>query len=261
MTATAWTFGGTALTTYGTITAVDDYLSTAERRGDDILIPFKHGRIFTQKYYDSRKITFYLIKQAASAAALETSINALRAKIAPRTEQTLSMTMEDTTVRTISATVNAPLQVHRETPNTARIVVEFSCALPYWRMSTEITTNETTINASPKAMTVTNPGGVEETTPTIVLTGPLSNTVITNSTNGYVLTYTGTIASPRVVTLSVSNGEWIASDDLAANKISNFTHSGGSELMKFDVGTNTLAITDGTATTGKVRARFFAPFL
>ena len=259
---TTWTFGGTALTTYGTITNVDDYLSTPERRGDDILVPFRHGKIFTTKYYDARKITFYMIKQAASAAALETSINALRAKIAPKTEQTLSMTMEDSTVRTIQASVNSPLQVQRETPNTARIVLEFTCASAFWRLSTVIADNTTTINANPKAMTVTNPGGVEERDATIILTGPLSNTVITNSTNGCVLTYTGTIASPRIVTISTSaTGEYTATDDLGANKISNITHSGASALMVFDVGANTLSIADSTHTTGTVKVTFYAPFL
>lgn len=263
MTAT-WTFGGTALSTYGKVTLINDYLDLPPRRGDDVLIPFQHGQVFTQKYYDVRSLTFGIaLYTGTSATTLESTIDALKAKLAPRTQQTLAHTMADTTVRNISASVNELLEPDRAHNGFLRYVVTFKCAYPFFRLSTEITSNETTIDASPKAMVVTNPGTVEERDASIVLTGPLSNTVITNSTNGNTLTYTGTIASPRVVTIATdaTTRELIATDDLSANKIANVTHSGASCWMVFNVGTNNLSITDGTATTGKVRVRFNAPFL
>lgn len=262
MTTTAYSFGGTALSTYGTVTLLNDHFDIPERRGENIIIPFRHGTQFVRKYYGERKMTFGFIYRAASMTAMETTIDALHAKLAPLTQQTLSQTREDGSVRTASAAVSAPLQIERETPTVVRFVVEFTLPFPFFRLSTAIADNTTTINANPKAMTVTNPGTIEERDATIILTGPLSNTVITNSTNGCTLTYTGTIASPRVVTISTSaTGEYTATTDLGANVIGNITHTGASALMVFDVGANTLSIADGTATTGSVRVNFNAPFL
>jgi hypothetical protein len=142
------------------------------------------------------------------------------------------------------------------------VVVEFVMPRPYFRLSTAIADNTTTINTSPKAMTVTNPGTIEERDPTITLTGPLLNTVITNSTVGISLTYTGTIASPRVVTISTNSyGEYVATNDLGTNVIGNVTHNGAAALMVLNPGDNTMSITDGTATTGTVKIAFNAPYL
>jgi hypothetical protein len=165
-------------------------------------------------------------------------------------------------VRNAYATVNRPLEVQRVTNTFARIVVEFTLCQPFFRLSTAITDNTTTIDSDPKAMVVANPGTIEERDATIILTGPLANTVITNSTNGCTLTYTGTIASPRVVTISTaSTGEYVATNDLGANVIGNVSHTGASALMVFNTGNNTLSIADDTHTTGTVQVTFNAPFL
>lgn len=259
---TSFTFGGTALTTFGKITVLNDYLDSPSRRGNDQTIPFQHGAVFVQKYYDSRSITMGIAITAATATALETTFDNMRKLFGVRTQQTLSMTREDATVRTAQAVVNKDLQVDRKTSTLALVVVEFELARPFWRLSTVIGDNTTTINASPKAMTVTNPGTIEERDATIILTGPLQNTVITNSTNGCTLTYTGTIASPRVVTIqTAASGEYTATTDLGANVIGNVTHSGAAALMVFDTGDNTMSITDATATTGTVKVTFNAPYL
>lgn len=258
-----WSFDGVDLSTFGVITLFDDYLDLPDKRGNNQVIPFRNGARFVEKYYDERTLQMGMTITAATPALLETALGNLRALLSQRTEQVLSQTLADTTIRTVLASVNKKLQINRPTPWTAKLVIEFDLSYPFFRLSTEIASNETTINASPKAMVVTNPGTAPEYDATFVLTGPLSNTVITNSTNGMTLTYTGTIASPRVVTISVNTTtkEFVATDDLGADKIANISHSGASALMVFEVGTNNLSITDGTATTGKVRVRFFAPFL
>jgi hypothetical protein len=259
---TSWTYGGTALTTYGRVTLFSDSYDFIERRNENILLPFQHGRSFVEKYFEERILSFVIKYQGATFGALETINDSLKQKLSPRTLQTLAQTREDTTVRNVQAIVDRPLQMDLSHGNNiALFVVEFTLPFPFFRLSTEITSNETTINASPKAMVVTNPGTVEERDATIVLTGPLLNTVITNSTNGNTLTYTGTIASPRIVTIQKSGNEWIATNDLGTNVIGNITHTGASTMMVFDPGTNNLSITDGTATTGKVRVRFYAPFI
>jgi phage-related protein len=256
---TTYTFGGTALSTFGKVTLINDDFDIPPRRGEDITLPFRHGKIFVEKYFDSRSLTFGIRASTTTAAAMETLIDSLKSLTSSRSLQTLAQTREDTSVRNISAIVNKPLQMERLGLNT-RFVIDFECPSPFWRASSP-TAPAFAINATPKAGTVTHPGNVEELEPTITLTGPLSNTVITNSTNSWSLTYTGTIASPRVVTITVSNGQWVATTDLGANVIGNLTHSGGSSLMKFNPGNNVLSIADGTHTAGTVSFSFNAPYL
>ena len=257
----SWTFGGTALTSFGKVTLMDDYIGTATRRGGNQIIPFRNGDIFASKYFEGRKFTFGMAITAASATALETTFDNMRKLFGVRTEQVLAMTMEDSSVRNISATVNDPIQVSRKTATLALVVVKFDCAAAVWRLSTAIADNTTVINTNPKAMTVTNPGTVAERNATITLTGTLTNTVITNSTTGETLTYTGTITSPRVVTISVNAyGEYIATDDLGANVIGNITHTGSTALMTFNPGANTLSVADASGA-GTVKVAFNAPFL
>jgi hypothetical protein len=207
-------------------------------------------------------MSFGIAVITASATALEAAMDAMRAKFAPTTEQTLSNTREDGSTRTAQATVDDVLDVDRFSDRIARVVVNFTLCKPYFRLSTAIGDNTTIIDASPHAMTVTNPGTVEERDPVITLTAPLSNTVITNSTNGCILTYAGSLTAADVVIIQTgANGEYTAVKNGTTNVIGNVTHSGESCLMKFDVGGNTLAITDGTATTGTVKVSFYAPFL
>jgi phage-related protein len=258
----AWRFGSYDLESFGRVTLIDDYLDLPDRRGRNQVIPFRHGTRFVEKYYDERKLTFGLAISAVSADALEGIMDTLRGLLAPRTEQTLTQFLADGTQRTSQASVERPLQINRKAPNIALLTIEFILASPYMRLSTAIADNTTTINADPTAMTVTNPGTVEERDPVITLTGPLQNTVITNSTNGCVLTYTGTIASPRVVTIqTAATGEFTAVTDLGANVIGNISHSGASALMVLNVGVNTLSIADDTHTTGTVKISFYPPYL
>jgi len=258
----AWKFGNYDLNSFGPVTLIDDYLDLPDRRGKNQVIPFKHGTTFIEKYYDERILTFGMVVSGETADGLESVLETLRGLLAVRTQQTLTQTLLDGTMRTASACVDRPLQVTRPAPHIAKLTVEFTLASPYMRLSTLIADNTTTIDASPKAMTVTNPGTVEERDPIITLTGPLQNTVITNSTNGCILTYTGTIAAPRVVTIqTAATGEFTATTDLAANVIGNVSHSGAAALMVLNSGENTLSITDATATTGSVKISFYPPYL
>jgi hypothetical protein len=260
--ATTWEFGGTDLSTYGRVTVINDYLDLPVRRGDNIVIPHQNGRVFVSKFFDQRKISIGIAVIGTSADDLEETFDDMRAKFSPRTEQLLEMTMEDATVRNAYASVDASMQVQRRSDKIALVVVEFTLSKPYFRLSTAIDDNTLTIDASPHAMTVTNPGTIEERDPTIIITGPFTSMTIANTTNGASLTYTGTIGSGATVTIATVNGEYTAVLSTgSANVIGNVTHSGASALMVFDVGDNVLSITSaGGDNSGTVKATFYAPF-
>ena len=256
----SWKYGSYDLSSFGVVTLIDDSFDIPERRGRNQVIPFRHGTRYVEKYFDERVLTFGLAITTNTPAELESLMEELQALLAVRGEQTLTRILQNGEIRTAQASVEKPMQVSRPAPWSAKATVEFTLSFPFFRSSSLIPDNTTTIDADPKAMTVTNPGKVEERDPIITLTGPLQNTVITNSRNGCILTYTGTIASPRVVTIQTVDGEFVATDDLGANKIGNITHQGASALMVIEPGVNTLSIEDDTHTTGTVKISFYPPY-
>jgi len=261
---TSFTYGGTALTSFGKVTNADPYLDQAERVGDDIKIPLDDGKIFTKKYSDSRSISIGMVINAATAAALETSIDNLRKLLAPRAEQTLAMTMEDASVRNISATVNKGLQVNRLSPTIARVVIQFDCAYPFWRSNTlyEVTSDAIDGTPTPQTLTVVNGGAAQERNPTFLLTGPLRNIVFSCTVDGvlHTLTYTGTIAAGATVTIGKTNKEYYATHSVSGSVIGNVSHSPVSELMVFAVGNNACTIADADYGGGTCKVSFYPPF-
>jgi len=150
----------------------------------------------------------------------------------------------------------------RITNTLAKIVLVFSLPRPFFRSADAIPSAPEEINTSPTTFTTNNPGTIEERNPTITLTGPLQNTVITNTTNNISMTYTGTIADGEVVVISTNAyGEYQAVKDGTTNVIGNVTHNGSAALMVLNVGDNEFSVTDETATTGVVEFSFYPPYL
>ncbi len=257
-----WSFGGTALSDFGTITVVSDYLDLPERRGENITIPHRHGKIFVPKYYDERRITIGIGINAVDVEDLENTIDTLRALLAPRRQQTLSQTRPDASVYNAQATADMPLQIERFGPRIVKLLIEFVLPFPFFRSSVLTDDSIITVSGNPLDWDVNNPGTVEECDPTIVLTGPLENVVITNTENGHVLTYTGIIDSGDTVTIqTAASGEYTAVHSVDGNVIGNVSHSGSASLMVFEPGNNDLTIESDVTTTGTVKATFYAPFM
>src|SRR3972149_7065409 len=95
-----WKFGGYDLTSFGVLTLLDDYLDVAERRGNNQIVPYRHGTIFVPKYYDERVLTFGLAIHDETSEAVESKLDVLRTLLSPRTQQTLSRTLQNGTIRT-----------------------------------------------------------------------------------------------------------------------------------------------------------------
>lgn len=259
----SFSFGGTALSDLGRVTILNDYIDTAERRGENIVIPFRHGSTFVQKYYGERVISMGIAINVANATALETRLDTIKRLMSIRTQQTLSMTMEDATVRTTDATIDSPFQIERQKDALALAVFEFRLTTPYFRSSVQ-TAGTITMSAGTVTGNVVNPGSIEETDPTITLIGPLNSPAITNTTNGYTLNYAGTIAG--TVVIATTAGEYVATQNGTASVIGNVTHSGGAALMMFNAGgatngTNAMSIVNTGGTTGQVIFGFYAPYL
>lgn len=257
---TTWTFDGTDLSTFGQITELNDYLDTTEKRGGDQTVPNIHGAIFVEKFFGEGELSFGIAILKDNATLLETAFDDLKKLLSSRTQKYLVNTRADSSTRRVLACHEGKMQVKRESYKFARVAITFKLSEPFFRATTQTVVSDV-IDADPFSLDVTNPGTVEECNPVIELTGPLEDTVITNTTNGVVLTYTGSIPSPRVVTLQKVGHEYIATDDLGANMIANFSHQGREAFMVLDPGLNELSIADDVATTGEVQISFYAPYL
>lgn len=254
-------FGSTDLTTIGYVNLLD-YLDIPDRRGGDQVIPFQNGELHVPKFYGSRVFTVGLTISAANLAAMETAMDTLRALIAIRTRQTLSLIMQDASVRTAQAIINKRINFKGYGPRVAKMTLEFAMAQPFFRLSTEVADNTVIVNASPKAWTVNNPGSIEEREATIVIDGPFSAVTIANATTSTSMTYTGAIGASETVTIAKTNGQWTAILSTgSANVIGGLTHTGDSDPLVFAPGNNTCSITSsGGDNSGTCRARFYAPY-
>lgn len=258
----SWSFRGTALETLGIVTLVSDSLKMPKRRGDNVLVPFRHGRFHTRKYFEQRTLSLGLEITEASIEALEAKMDTVKALMGQGTLGTLEQTLEDTSVRNAQAECTGDLNGARTSPVSLRLVLDFTMPEPFFR-SNVLTSDERTIDASPKTYTLNNPGTAEETRAKITLTGPLENTEITNTTNGVRMAYNGEITGGHYVVIDVDpeTGEYTAVDDLLANVIGNVTHEGNPALMVLESGDNAMSVTDDTHTTGKVKFEFYPPYL
>ncbi len=257
---TSWTFNGVDLSTFGVITILDDYLDMPARRGEDQKIAHYPGSLFVPKYYDERDISMGISIRKGSAIELESALDNLRRLVSIRSQKILSNIRADGSVRTVLASVDRDLQVKRESYIYAKIVLVFHLSFPFFRSNT-LYSQETVVDTNPEDFVWSNPGTVEEINPKISMYGPLDTVVLTNLTNGHVLSYNAAIASPRVVTFEVVNGEFQVKDDLGANLVSNMTRSGGYTLMCLETGDNSMRVASVSPTTGKVKVEFYPPFL
>jgi len=257
-----WSFRGTNLDALGIVTLVSDSLKMPKRRGDNVLVPFRHGRFFTRKYFEQRTLSLGLEIVEDSIAALEAKMDRVKALMGLGSLGTLEQRLEDLSVRNAQAECTGDLNGARTSPVSMRLVLDFTMPDPFFRLNTQ-TSDTQTIDASPKTYTLNNPGTAEETLPKITLTGPLANTEITNTTNGVSVKYNGTITAGHYVVIDVnpSTGEFTAVTDLAVNVIGNVTHEGNAALLVLESGDNAMSVTDDTHTTGTVKIEFYPPYL
>lgn len=255
-----WSFRGTALDDLGIVTLVSDSLMMPAKRGDNKLIPFEDGREHTRKQFEQRDMTLGLEIVEDSIAALESKMDRVKKLFGKRTLGTLAQTMEDLSVRTLQAEYAGDLNLTRISPVSVRMALEFIAPFPFFRGDT-LVSDAQIIDESPFEYTLTNPGTADERAPKIILTGPLENVTITNTTNDVSLSYNAAIASPRVVTIEKIGKDYSVTDDLGANMIGNVSHSGDAALFVLEADENELSVTDELAAGGTVTVEFYPPYL
>jgi phage-related protein len=191
---------------------------------------------------------------------LEVAIDAVKALFSDGELYPLEQTLESGDVRSADAELSGDLNPSRISPVSVRMVLDFTMPDPFFYSDT-LTTNTTTINASPKTYTINNPGTAEKCNPKFVLTGPLSNTEITNTANDVSVKYNGMISAGHYVTIDQNpvTDEFRAVTDLDVNVIGSLSHLGDAAYMVLKSGDNPMSVTDDTHSTGTVKIEFYPP--
>ena len=118
-----WSFRGTNLDALGFVTLVSDSLKMPKRRGDNVLVPFRHGRFFTRKYFEQRTLSLGLEIVEDSIAALEAKMDTVKALMGLGSLGTLEQRLEDLSVRNAQAECTGDLNGARTSPVSMRLVL------------------------------------------------------------------------------------------------------------------------------------------
>lgn len=238
-----WSFDGVSLNTAAfNIRMLSPSEQVPGRRGDNLVVPNRDGRVYRSKAMDQRVISLAMWLKGETAAAILTSLNTLKALLAKPGERTLSRTVPTATTLTIQAEVVNVIDFTATSHKSYAMVVEFLCADPFWQGAPASTT-ELNIASSPKTFTVTNAGTATNERATITVAGVITNPKI--QVGDVWVQYTGTVASGKTLTI---NCETFTATYDGADATGSITHGGAVAWLRLLPGANTVTVT-GTGLT------------
>lgn len=184
----AFEYGGFDLSTYAWNVRLLGYSPSAPpRRGDNVAIAGKTGRLWTWKPLDERSITLgmYVLGRHPTSGDLSMSrtqakanLDALLAAFAKDGQQELKMTLDDGKTRVAQAEVVKEVEFRPTGPDSYSLVAEFVLADPLWHDSSATTVQGEVIQ-SPQNYAINNPGTYKSDNPVLTLTGPLAGPKLT----------------------------------------------------------------------------------
>jgi len=261
-----WEYDGVDLTTLAyNVQWLGAPLNVPPRRGENVVVPSRTGRLYVAKRPDQRTATLAMWVQnihpttggAGSEAQMRANLDTLRGLFARDGQHTLKHQFGGV-IRTATAEVVATIDFEPKGLDSAyTFVVEFLLADPWWYAESLTTVGPTAITQSPQNITVTNGGTYKVEQAIITVTGPITNPKF--AVGSIWVQYTGTVGSGE--TLVIDCGDWTAELD-GADVSGNISHAGALRWLEFAVGGNTLAVTSsgyGGGTT--VTVAFYAPYV
>jgi hypothetical protein len=261
--AQAWEYDGVDLTRYGyNIELHGAPLSTPGRRGENVIVPGKTGRLYVPKKLDQRVQTLrmWVINEpaaggASSEANMLANLDVLRGLFARDGQHTLRFTFgTDTrvaTVEVLQAIDFIPLAFNQA----YRFAVDLLMADPLWYAETLTTVGPVTIASDPQEEKFENAGTYQNERAILTLTGPLADPILT--IDGVWVKYTGAVGGAE--TLVIDCGAFTAMLD-SVDVSGNITHGGALCWLPVPAGSSTLTIESGT-TGGTVQVQFSPAYI
>jgi len=255
----AWEFDGIDLSTYGyNVRALGANEQVPAKRGRNIVVPGKPGRIHTTKVLDERYLSLGMqvwgretgSKTALAGSSLWNNLETLKQTFAKAGEHTLKYQANGTT-RLCTAEVINTIEFKPGGPYHYDFVVEFTMADPFWYAETARTVGPTTISAGTQNITVPNNGTYQNEDAEITFTGPGVDPKFT--IDSYWVQYSGTISAGSTLVIDCADFSATCGGAAATESI---THDGAFSWLPVPVGTaNTLTVNCsgyGTATSVQV---------
>lgn len=225
---------GTDIATTNRIVQVrDGFYEGPEARGGLLTLPGKDGETNVDQPFGPTVFSIGLFVQGSSFTTLNDEYRTLRQLCAAGRTVTLT---KQTAYTAGNETYTATAKLIRVTPNrlspiAMKAVVEFSVLDGLW-YATPLTVSTGTVSVA---------GDVRTQRMTVTLAGSGTNPTLTNSTNGWALTYTGSTATSTVIdteAMTAFQGATNVSQNLSWTKLFPF---------RLDPGSNTLTCSSGTA--------------
>ena len=245
-----WTFDGVALNSAGAyaLRLLSPDEEVPARRGDNLLIPQRHGRVYRAKTFEQRTISLAMWVTGSTPAALQTNLATLQELFGRLGARTLSRTMPDATVRTISAEASQML-LQPQSDKVYAAAVDLLCAAPWWQRTTVATTNQTGIGSSPTSVNLSNPGSAPHVGATITIGGAITNPKV--QIGSIWVQYTGAIGGGSSLVLDCENFT------TTGGSVANITHSGSTAWMVIPAGASSATLTGTGLSAASLRFDFY----
>jgi hypothetical protein len=241
-----WEYDGVDLTTLAyNVRLLGAPLDVPNRRGDNVIVGGRSGRLYVPKQFDQRKVTLAMFVRdthptsggSGSEAQLLANLDALRGLFARDGQHTLKHTMGGVT-RVAKAEVASAIEFQPRGPNLYAFVVEFVLADPLWYGESSVIIGPHGVSFTPYNIGVNNHGTYKAEKVVITVTGEMTNP---RFTVGQIwVQYNGTVAGGE--TLIIDGGDWKAEkNEVDATK--DISHDGAIRWLELPVGISTLTVT------------------
>lgn len=239
-----WTFNGLELTenTRWGVEQVIEGIGLPNLRGNNTQVPFRHGKRWQKKKFDSRAIIFSMWMRANDKQELDENIDTFLKTVGVPGTHLLKRTLRDGSTREAQAEINAEIDFVRKTPSYTKFALELDLIDPFFYGNKSTETIE--IDVTTKTLEHINQGTTQTDKLIITLIGPLESPKIENLPNGIWLQYQSVINEGDTITINTEDFTCYKGTD---NMISAIKHGGDISWMVLESGINNLKITSSSA--------------
>jgi len=229
--------------------------SVPERRGDNIVIPYKNGaRHVRNKPFGQRRPVLnmwvaptdaygVLIEGRTEREQLEINLEYLKSIFAVAGQVPLRVQMLDGSYRTAQVEVVSEISFIKEQPTiSAKMSVEVLMADPLYYGET-LVTETIELTSGSVSIALSNSGTASVEKGNIRITGPASNLKINNTTNGISCTFTGDIEVNEEVLIDLDAHEVTLDEE---NVLGYLIHAGDPHWFVLNAGGNNIELTCDT---------------
>ena len=266
-----WRFTTVDLSTYAVLVRkVDGVDELPDLRGENRVVPAITGRRWARKRMDQKRLTLAVwvtsanaggtLTEPTNARQVRANLDSLHALFSGRTAGALVRVMPDGSERTANAEVVAVGNIEDGYAGEAiGLTVDFLLADPVF-YGAAVNPSQA-IAASPTNFNLTNPGSTSTHRPVLTFTGPIANPRLINLTidagGSFYVEALVTVASAKL--LVIDCGAFTAAND-GVNAIGSIRHSGAFEFFRLEPGANSLRVT-ATSPGGSLGIAYSPPYI